>query len=180
MFTYFNIIFFATFTWYTFDTNRNQSAVAHTSVGIMFIMLLLVIVYHVYRYINIKPFKKLRQTAFCKKLSKKLLTKQVLERSINVAERNTQDLLEAIDLNIQEGATTYSVLDIIVDIMASQDHGYYQSTSVEALSSTSNSSDNTEVTSMTVSKSTEIPKLQPKNEPNPLLAPLLDGGDERI
>ena len=173
MFTYFNIIFFATFTWYTFDTNRNQSAVAHTSVGIMFIMLLLVIVYHVYRYINIKPFKKLRQTAFCKKLSKKLLTKQVLEHSMNVAERSTQDLLEAIDLNIQEGATTYSV----VDIMASQDHGYYQSTSVEA---TSNSSDNTEVTSMTVSKSTEIPKLQPKNQPNPLLAPLLDGGDERI
>ena len=58
-FTYLNIVILATFTWYTFDAKGNQQAVAHTSVGIVFIMLLFVIAYHVYRYSNIPQFNKL-------------------------------------------------------------------------------------------------------------------------
>lgn len=42
---YFNILCFAAFTLYTFDTSKNQVAVAQTSVAVMFALLLSVIIY---------------------------------------------------------------------------------------------------------------------------------------
>lgn len=46
----FNLLFFTTFMWYTFDTEGNQKAIAYISVSITFILLLLIIIYHVYTY----------------------------------------------------------------------------------------------------------------------------------
>ena len=176
-FTYINIVFFATFTWYTFDTNGNQSAVAHTSVGIMFIMLLVVITYHVYRYANIKPFNRLRQSVFCKNLSKRLHTKENTQETL--ADRDTQELLEVIDRNLKEG-TTHTVLDIT----KSENHDVFchHSTSTSEEASTfvpSNASSATRGSSSSKG-STEFPKLHPGSEANMLLTPLLDDGNNNV
>ena len=47
MFMYINIIAFTAFTWYTFDTKKNQATVAYTSVTLTFALLLAVITFHV-------------------------------------------------------------------------------------------------------------------------------------
>lgn len=169
-FTYFNIVVFATFTWYTFDTSRNQNAVAHTSVGIVFIMLVFVIAYHVYRYLNIQPFNKLRQSVLCVELSKKLYTKA--ERNQDT-DKNTNELFEAIDRNPQD-ETTYSFLDNL----ESQDHGHHQHSISREFSRSLNSG--TEVTSVASNGSkgsTEVSTFKPNVESKNLLIPLLENGD---
>ena len=52
--TYFNIIGLTMFTWYTFDagTNKTKTAIINTSVGITFIQLTAIIVYHAYKHMN--------------------------------------------------------------------------------------------------------------------------------
>ena len=47
---YFNLVFFAAFTWYSLDFGGNQVAVAYVSVVIIFTLLLAVIVYHLVRF----------------------------------------------------------------------------------------------------------------------------------
>ena len=174
-FVYLNIVVFATFTWYTFDTNRNQSAVAHTSVGIVFIMLIFVIAYHVYRYSNIQPFNKLHQSLFCKKLSKKLYSKA--ERNQETpADKNTQELFEALDRNLQD-ETTYSVLDIL----ESQNHGHHQhGISKESSSLIPNLDSGTEVTSVASNSSKGSTEVNPDMKMNNLLTPLLDNGGSSV
>ena len=56
----FNLLFFTTFMWYTFDTDGSQEAIAYISVSITFILLLLIIMYHVYAYTGLSL--KLHQT----------------------------------------------------------------------------------------------------------------------
>ena len=46
--TYFNIIAISIFTLYTIDANTNQTAITNVSVGIIFIQLTAVILYHRY------------------------------------------------------------------------------------------------------------------------------------
>ena len=48
--TYINIIAFSTLTLYTFDSNKNQTAIAYTSVMITFALLLAVVTFHVAHY----------------------------------------------------------------------------------------------------------------------------------
>lgn len=50
--TYFNLVVFTTLTLYTFDHHEtnNQAAIAYTSISTTFILFLVVIVFHVYRY----------------------------------------------------------------------------------------------------------------------------------
>jgi predicted outer membrane repeat protein len=168
-FTYLNIGIFATFTWYTFDTNRNQSPVAHTSVGIVFIMLVFVIAYHVYRYLNIQPFNKVRQSVFCKKLSKKLYSKAEKNQE-TLADKNTQELFDAIDRDPQEEAT-----HTFLDILESQTHGHQ-----ETSSSISNLSSGTEVTSKKSKGSTKVLTFNPNIETKNLLTPLLDNGESCV
>ena len=177
-FIYLNIVIFATFTWYTFDTNRNQSAVAHTSVGIVFILLVFVIAYHVYRYSNIRPFNKLRQSAFCKKLSKMLYTKAKRSQE-TLADKNTQELFEAIDNNPRD-ETTYTFLDLLESQNRDHDHHGTQSSN-ETSSSIPNLNNDTEVTNVASNSSkgsTETSMFNSNNiEAKNLLTPLLDNGD---
>jgi hypothetical protein len=49
-FIYFNLVTFSALTWYILDFGGNQVALAYTSVMIIFILLLAVIVFHVFRY----------------------------------------------------------------------------------------------------------------------------------
>ena len=166
---YLNIVIFATFTWYTFDTNRNQSAVAHTSVGIVFIMLVFVIAYHVYRYLNIQPFSKLRQSVFCKKLSKKLHPSTEKNQGA-LEDKNTQELFDAIDRDPQDEAT-----HTFLDILESQNRGHQEtSSSIPDLDS------GTEVTISKSKGSTEVSMFNPNIETKNLLTPLLDNGESTV
>ena len=47
---YFNLVFFAAFTWYTSEFGGNQVAVAYISVMIVFVLLLAVILFHILRF----------------------------------------------------------------------------------------------------------------------------------
>ena len=166
---YLNIVIFATFTWYTFDTNRNQSAVAHTSVGIVFIMLVFVIAYHVYRYLNIQPFSRLRQSVFCKKLSKKLHSSTEKNQEA-LADKNTQELFDAIDRDPQDEAT-----HTFLDILESQNRGHQ-----ETSSSLPDSDSGTEVTISKSKGSTGVSMVNPNIETKNLLTPLLDNGESTV
>ena len=60
-FFYLNILSFVIFTWYSLDNPaRNREAAAYTSVIITFIVLLLIILYHVYTYTSV--FSKIHKT----------------------------------------------------------------------------------------------------------------------
>ena len=60
-FFYLNILFFVIFTWYSLDSPAsNREAAAYTSVIITFIVLLLIILYHVYTYTSV--FSKIHKT----------------------------------------------------------------------------------------------------------------------
>ena len=63
-FIYLNILLFATFTWYSLNnpSNSNQKIAAYTSVILTFVVLLLIILYHVYTYTTV--FSKVKKTKF--------------------------------------------------------------------------------------------------------------------
>lgn len=180
-FTYLNIVVFATFTWYTFDTNRNQTAVAHTSVGVVFVMLVFVIAYHVYRYSNIRPLNKLHQSVFCKKLSKMLHAKAERYQEA-LADKNTQELFEAIDNNPRD-ETTYTFLDFLES--QNHDHNQHSTWSTKETSSLTpnfnNDTDITTVSSNTSKGSTETSTVNPNIiETKNLLTPLLDNENTSV
>ena len=54
---------------YTFDTGRNQAAVAHISVAVTLILLLIVIAHHVHTYTSVIPISKIKE--LCHSLKKK-------------------------------------------------------------------------------------------------------------
>ena len=72
-FTFFNIVVFVFFTWYTFDdpsnTNKEllQTTIAYISVGAMLFLFLLVILFHVYRYGNARVYALFQNTKFIRK-----------------------------------------------------------------------------------------------------------------
>ena len=63
--TYFNIITLSIFTWYTIDADTNQTAITNASVGITFIQLTAVILYHAYKHTNQKLSIKIQGSAIC-------------------------------------------------------------------------------------------------------------------
>ena len=69
--TYFNIIALSIFTWYTIDADTNQTAVTNISVGITFIQLIAVIVYHAYKHMNQKLFATIQASVICIKVTLK-------------------------------------------------------------------------------------------------------------
>ena len=75
---YFNLIFFAAFTWYCFDFGGNQVAVAYISVMIIFILVLAVIVFHILRFSCLYKLSFVRQSIkwIASKLAGKTTTRQ--------------------------------------------------------------------------------------------------------
>ena len=62
-FFYLNILFLATFTWYSLDNPKsNKEAAAYISVTITFPVLLVILLYHVYAYTSL--FSKVKETRF--------------------------------------------------------------------------------------------------------------------
>ena len=74
--TYFNIMALSIFTWYTIDADTNQTAVTNISVGITFIQLIAVIIYHVCKYTNQKLFSVIQGSAISIKVKEKLIRKK--------------------------------------------------------------------------------------------------------
>ena len=96
-FTHFNIVTFAMLTWYAFDNagdeNENlEKSTTYISVGINFVLFLLVIIFHAYRYGNSKVY------SFGKNLK---LVKKVRESWITSHRNDTDNyhLLDFIDTN---------------------------------------------------------------------------------
>ena len=108
---YFNLLAFSTLTWYNVSSqaSRNQIAVAYTSVMIIFILLLGIIVFHIFRYTRLYKFPFV-QKAF-KWISSKLLEKPIQEAPGDGYEELDGYQLERPD-DQQPPAVTYSIVDI--------------------------------------------------------------------
>ena len=67
-FFYLHLLFLAIFTWYSLtDSNIDQKAVSYTSVIIVFIVLLLIILCHIFAYTTV--FSKIKTTKICIKIN---------------------------------------------------------------------------------------------------------------
>ena len=108
---YFNMVFFAAFSWYSLDVGGNQTAVAHVSVTIIMALLLAVIVFHVLRFTNIYKLSRIRK-------SFKWIISKVTENK-PVKEDVNEDELDEIDGVLLERAKppyiSYSVLQLSQD-----------------------------------------------------------------
>ena len=98
---YFNIIATSVFTWYTFETNGNQKLVTNISVGVAFTQLVMVILYHAYKY----------QTLFQKFHG--MMYKQVNEKLKMRNGKVDQPTVPDIDVPSVKSQPTYSVVDIV-------------------------------------------------------------------
>ena len=109
---YFNLVAFSAFTWYNLDFGGNQVAVAYTSVTIMFILLLGVIVFHIFRYTRLYKY------SFVEKAFKWITTKLIEKKQ---TQESPNDALEELDgYQLERTAAgdqglptiTYSVIEI--------------------------------------------------------------------
>ena len=109
---YFNLVTFSALTWYNLDFGGNQVAVAYTSVMNTFILLLVVIVFHVLRY------TRLYKWSFVEKSFKWTFSKLIERKSRQEPPNNAPEELDGYQLErsaagVQELPTiTYSVIDI--------------------------------------------------------------------
>ena len=77
--TYFNIITLSIFTRYTIENDTNQTTVTNISVGITFVQLIAVIVYHAYKHTNPKIFAAIKGSSVCIKIEKMSIQKKQKE-----------------------------------------------------------------------------------------------------
>ena len=98
-FVYFNIIVFAISTWYTFDDSDNRSSkilqtvAIYISVGSIFLLFLLVIVFHLYRYGSSKVYSLGKNT----KIGKKMRVQMSHDLNENCWILSDSNLLDVID-----------------------------------------------------------------------------------
>ena len=109
---YFNLVAFSALTWYNLDFGGNQVTVAYTSVMNTFILLLVVIVFHVLRY------TRLYKWSFVEKSLKWTFSKLIERKPRQEPPNNAPEELDGYQLERsatgdQELPTiTYSVIDI--------------------------------------------------------------------
>ena len=102
-FTYFNLVALFTFTWYTTDAGGNQEAITNISVVIIFIQLLAVLLYHVFRYVNQRLYSRFEKSVPVVKLKKyleKMKENKCANKSRSNHDKNTlraDELLEMVD-----------------------------------------------------------------------------------
>ena len=110
-FVYFNIVIFTIITLYVdgkllqdINIKNFQIATAYISVGTMFILTLMVIIFHVYRYGNKRIYLRVQQTPLVKKLHS-LFVSEKSERDIWSRSRNTFKFFHALDDDSRKGNT---------------------------------------------------------------------------
>ena len=81
--TYFNIMALSIFSWYTVDADTNQTILTNVSVGVTFIQLAAIIVYHAYKHANQKMFTAIKRGAIYIKLEQTLKRKKKNAVSVN-------------------------------------------------------------------------------------------------
>ena len=119
-FTYFNLVALFIFTWYTTDAGGNQEAVTNISVGITFIQLLAVLVYHILRYANQRLYSRIETSVIVVKLKKfleKMKEKKCTNESASKRDKNTQqadELLEMVDRPKGDDATHSQVFSNVI------------------------------------------------------------------
>ena len=127
-FFYLNILFLVTFTWYSLDkVKSNQEVAAYISVSITFIVLLLIILYHVYMYTPV--FSKVKKTKLGGMIEKLFDSKPnpthhhwstpTDSDDIHRFEEQTGELVSAVNTNdyatvplIRPMEPTYSVVEV--------------------------------------------------------------------
>ena len=91
MLTYFNVIALCNFTWYTIDSDMNQTVITNISVVITIIQFLAIIVYHVYKHMNHKLFSTIHGSAVYGKIKETFIRKQP-KRAIHKTPPTDEDI----------------------------------------------------------------------------------------
>ena len=72
--TYFNVTAVSILTWYALDSNNKyQPIITNISVGMTFIQLLLVVLYHTLKYLTSKLYSRIQETSTIKKVNERLI-----------------------------------------------------------------------------------------------------------
>ena len=87
---YFNLVFFAAFSWYCLDFGGNQVAVAYISVMIVFALLLAVVIFHVLRFTSLHKFSILQRSY--QWITTKLVKKKTTQREAFVDEDEPDEI----------------------------------------------------------------------------------------
>ena len=101
-FVYFNILIFTAFTWFTQDDLHSETkkilqiVIAYISGGTIVILILLVSIYHVYRYGNDKLYSIGQHTKLAKKISANM-SEDNTQKDIWSRSRGTYKLFSALD-----------------------------------------------------------------------------------
>jgi hypothetical protein len=103
---YFNLIFFAAFTWYSLDFGGNQVAVAYVSVMTIFALLLAVIVFHVLRFTSLHKLKPSQWTIT------KLIKKKMTQQEAAVDEDEPDELDGVLQQRTRPPYVSYSVVEM--------------------------------------------------------------------
>jgi predicted outer membrane repeat protein len=104
-FVYFNIMIFTAFTWLTQDDLHSetkrilQMVIAYVSVGMVIILTMFIIIFHVYRYSNNKLYSIGQNTKLAKKISAKIdnISEDTTQKDVWSKSRGTYKLFSAID-----------------------------------------------------------------------------------
>ena len=104
IFTYFNLTVLCLFTWYINDAGGNQDAVTNISIGIIFVQILLVLSYHVYRYANQKLFSRIQKSVVCTTFNN-ILTKLQPTPTRDISNKQTHELLDVVDRSVDKDDT---------------------------------------------------------------------------
>ena len=107
---YFNLVAFSALTWYNLDFGGNQTAVAYTSVMIIFILLLGVVVLHIFCYTKIYKCSFVEMDF--KWISSKLLKKTPEQEPLL---NNDPEVLDGYQIERGDAGNqnpTYSVIDL--------------------------------------------------------------------
>ena len=105
---YFNLVIFATFSWYSLDFGGNQVAVAYISVMIIFALLLVVIVFHVLR------FTSLNKLSFRQKFFQWITTKLTKEKPTQeeVVENEPDEIDGVLQRRARPPYVSYSIVEM--------------------------------------------------------------------
>ena len=121
--TYFNIMALSIFSWYTVDADTNQTILTNMSVGVTFIQLAAIIVYHAYKHANQKMFTAIKRGAIYIKLEQTLKQKKKNAVSANEKPPADEDIYrfhELLDIIGEPVTNDYNISQVEQNIEPTQ------------------------------------------------------------
>ena len=113
--TYFNIMALSIFSWYTVDADTNQTILTNMSVGVTFIQLVVIIVYHAYKHANQKMFTAIKRGAIYIKVEQTLKQKKKNAVSVNEKPPTDEDIYrfhELLDIIGEPVTNDYNISQV--------------------------------------------------------------------